>query len=89
MLFSFYPLITQNYFICLFVVCLGTLQWVAARNRRLKLSPLGPWGLGRMGAIIGVLLIIGGFGWFFVLVYALPHSRGDFFRAHKAAQKTD
>ena len=65
MLFSFYPTITQNYFIFCFVVCLGILQWTAARNRRLELSPLGSWGLGWPGIVLGALLVVGGFGWFF------------------------
>jgi len=65
MLFSLYPVITQNYLILCFVVCLGTLQWIAARHKKLELSLLGPWGVGRTGAALGVLLIIGGFGWFF------------------------
>lgn len=71
MLFSFYPTITQNYFIFCFIVSLGALQWVAARNHRPKLSLLGSWGLGRRGVIIGTLLIVGGFGWFFVFTPGL------------------
>ena len=65
MLFLLYPTITQHYFILCFVVCLGTLQWSAARNQNLSLSPLGPWGLGRPGMVVGVALIVGAFGWFF------------------------
>jgi len=71
MLFSFYPTITKNYFVFCFIACLGALQWTAARNHRLKLSPLGPWGLGRIGTIIGTLLIVGGFSWFFVVTPGL------------------
>lgn len=47
------------------------MQWAAARNHRLNLSPFGPWGLGRTGTVIGTLLIIGGFGWFFVFTPGL------------------
>ncbi len=65
MLFSFYPTITQNYFILSFVVCLGTLQWRAAYNRWLTLSLLGTWGLGWAGILTGILLVFGGFIWFF------------------------
>lgn len=71
MLFSQYPVITQNYVILCFVVCLGTLQWSAARNRSLGLSLLGRWGLGKAGSIVGVLLIGGGFGWFFTVTPGL------------------
>jgi hypothetical protein len=66
MLFSVYPLISQHYFILCFIVCLGTLQWTAARNNKPGLSLLGPWGLGRLGRLIGTGLIIGGFSWFFL-----------------------
>lgn len=65
MLFSLYPLITKNYFLLTFVICLGTLQWAAARNHKPALSFLGGWGLGRRGAIVGALLVLGGFIWFF------------------------
>ena len=66
MLFHLYPTITQNYYILCFIVCLGALQWSAARNRILGLSLLGPWGLGRPGIIAGLVLIMGGFNWFFI-----------------------
>jgi hypothetical protein len=65
MLFTLYPAITQNYYILSFVTCLGTLQFVAARNQILTLSFLGPWGIGFTGAGVGMFLIVGGFGWFF------------------------
>lgn len=65
MLFSFYPTITQNYFILCFVICLGTLQWAAARNHKPALSLLGRWGLGRPGMLVGAGLVLGGFSWFF------------------------
>jgi hypothetical protein len=71
MLFAQYPLITRHYFVLCFVVCLGTLQWVAARNHRPELSLLGRWGLGRIGILTGVLLVAGGFGWFFVVTPGL------------------
>ena len=71
MLFSLYPLITKNYFILVFVVCLGTLQWSAARNRNLSLSLLGSAGIGRLGAVAGGMLIIGGFAWFFTFTPGL------------------
>jgi hypothetical protein len=66
MLFSTYSLISQNYFILCFVVCLGTLQWAAVRNEKPELSLLGPWGLGRLGGILGALLVVAGFSWFFL-----------------------
>lgn len=65
MLFSLYPLISQNYFILCFVACLGTLQWAAARTQNLAISWLGRWGLGRPGEGIGLLLIFSSFTWFF------------------------
>jgi hypothetical protein len=65
MLFSFYPTLTRNYFVLCFIVCLGTLQWIAARNGKLTLSLLGWWGLGWPGTILGLLFVIGGFAWFF------------------------
>jgi hypothetical protein len=65
MLFSLYPTITQHYFILCFVSCLGVLQWMAARRRKLTFSLLGRWGLGRWGGSIGLLLVAGSFGWFF------------------------
>lgn len=64
MLFSLYPIISQNYFILSFIVCLGTLQWSAARNHKPALSLLGGWGLGRQGQLGGALLVFGAFGWF-------------------------
>jgi hypothetical protein len=64
-LFALYPHITQNYFILSFLVCLGVLQWSAARHERLSLSLLGPWGLGWPGMIAGLSLTIATFGWFF------------------------
>ena len=66
MLFYLYPTITQNYYILCFTVCLGALQWSAARNKKLGLSLLGPWGLGWPGKIAGLILITGGFSWFFI-----------------------
>jgi hypothetical protein len=65
MLFSLYPLISQNYFTLCLVVSLGVLQWAAARNHKPALSLLGPWGLGLTGQVVGSLLVIGGFVWFF------------------------
>ena len=65
MLYALYPMITLNYFILSFIACLGTLQWTAARRQDLKPSPLGPWGLGFLGSVIGVGLVVGGFSWFF------------------------
>lgn len=65
MLFSLYPTITHNYFMLCFVACLGTLQWAAARNRKPAISWLGPWGLGRPGLGVGLLLVVGSFSWFF------------------------
>lgn len=65
MLFANYPEITQNYFILCFLVSLGALQWVAARNRNNMLSLFGPWGFGRVGVMAGAALILSGFGWFF------------------------
>ena len=65
MLFSLYPTITQHYFLLCFIVSLGMLQWSAARNHRLGLSLLGTWGLTRPGTIAGILLVVGGFSWFF------------------------
>ena len=66
MLFTQYPIITQHYFVLSFLVCLGTLQWAAAHNRNLAISLLGRWGLGRPGKVSGLLLVCGGFGWFFL-----------------------
>jgi hypothetical protein len=65
MLFSLYPIITQHYFIFCFIVCLGALQWATARNNKPALSLLGAWGLGWPGIMLGSLLVIGGFIWFF------------------------
>ena len=65
MLFSLYPTITQHYFLLCFIVSLGMLQWSAARNHRLGLSLLGTWGLTRPGTIAGILLVVGGFSWFY------------------------
>lgn len=65
MLFLLYPTITQHYFILCFVACLGTLQWTAARNNKPALSLLGQWGLGWFGWMAGLLLLVGGFSWFF------------------------
>ena len=65
MLFAIYPLITQNYFILCFIVSLGALQWAAARNRKPAINLLGSWGLGLIGQLVGVGLVLGGFGWFF------------------------
>lgn len=65
MLFSLYPTITLNYFaLCLFA-CLGTLQWSAARNNRLELSLLGRAGFGLSGQVIGAIVVLAAFGWFF------------------------
>ena len=66
MLFAQYPIISQHYFILACLVCLGTLQVAAARNRKQALSLLGRWGLGRPGLVAGLLLVSGGFGWFLV-----------------------
>ena len=74
MLFSFYPTITQNYFILCFIICLGTLQWTAARNQKPALSFLGRWGLGRPGVMAGALLVVGGFIWFFTTTPGLLDS---------------
>jgi hypothetical protein len=74
MLFSLYPLISRNYFILCFIVCLGALQWSAARNQRRELSLLGPWGLGLAGSVTGALLVIGGFAWFFAYTPGLFQS---------------
>lgn len=65
MLFWLYPHITQNYFILSFLLCLGTLQWTAARNHKPTISWLGMWGLGRSGRVVGAGLIGAGFIWFF------------------------
>ncbi|GAB4442576.1 MAG: hypothetical protein Fur0044_39010 [Anaerolineae bacterium] len=65
MLFSLYPIITQNYFILCFISVLGTLQWAAARNHKPAISWLGAWGLGRVGQGVGLFLVCAGFGWFF------------------------
>ena len=64
MLFLIYPTITLNYLVLCFIVSLGTLQWSAARNNRLSLSLLGPWGLGRPGIIVGMSLVGAGLVWF-------------------------
>lgn len=66
MLFALYPTITQNYFWLAFLTCLGTLQWAAARHGKLALSLIGPWGLGWLGATLGLLGAISSFGWFFL-----------------------
>ncbi len=66
MLFALYPTITQHYFLLAFLTCLGTLQWIAARRGKLHLSLSGPWGLGRLGAGLGILCVITSFGWFFL-----------------------
>ena len=71
MLFSLYPTITQNYLILSFVACLGTLQWVAAGNGKPEISLLGRWGLGRIGATAGMLMIMGGLSWFFAFTPGL------------------
>ena len=71
MLFSLYPTITQNYFLLCFVVCLGILQWSAARHHRLSMSLLGPWGLGRSGIITGALFVIVAFSGFFLFTPGL------------------
>ncbi len=71
MLFSRYPTITQNYFMLCFVVCLGILQWSAARNRKPALSLLGRWGVGWPGLVGGGLLIVGGFAGYFVFTPGL------------------
>ena len=65
MLFSLYPTITQHYFILCFITSLGVLQWVAAKNRYVRLSLLGPIALGWPGVVIGLLAVVVGFGWFF------------------------
>jgi hypothetical protein len=66
LLFALYPLISRNYFILCFIVCLGALQWAAARNHRPEINLLGPWGRGWAGLSSGAVLIIGGFTWFMV-----------------------
>jgi hypothetical protein len=71
MLFTLYPLITQNYFLLCLIVCLGTLQWAAARHHKPAISLLGRWGLGWPGQVAGLLLVIGGFGWFFTVTPGL------------------
>jgi len=71
MLFSLYPHLTQNYFILCFIVCLGTLQWIAARQRKPALSLLGRWGLGWPGGLLGFLLVSGGLSWFFAFTPGL------------------
>jgi hypothetical protein len=71
MLFSFYPTITQNYFIFCFVACLGILQWAAARNHKPTLSLLSRRGLGRLGQGLGLFLVCGSFGWFFTVTPGL------------------
>jgi hypothetical protein len=71
MLFSLYPTISQNYFILCFVACLGTLQWIAARQRKPALSLLGRWGLGRIGVVLGLVWVGGAFGWFFAVTPGL------------------
>ncbi|GIK41492.1 MAG: hypothetical protein BroJett011_53250 [Chloroflexota bacterium] len=65
MLFSLYPILTQNYFILCFIACLGALQWAAARNHKPAISFLGPWGLGRLGRGVGGLLVCASLTWFF------------------------
>jgi hypothetical protein len=65
MLFSLYPIITQNYFILCFISVLGILQWAAARNHKPAISWLGLWGLGRVGQGVGLFLVCAGFSWFF------------------------
>lgn len=71
MLFWLYPLISQNYFILCFAACLGTLQWVAARYHKPAISLLGPWGLGRLGQVTGLLLVCASFIWFFAVTPGL------------------
>jgi hypothetical protein len=71
MLFTLYPLITQNYFLLSLLVCLGTLQWAAARHHKPAISLLGRRGLGWPGQVVGLGLIIGGFGWFFAVTPGL------------------
>jgi hypothetical protein len=70
MLFALYPTISQHYFVLCFVSCLGVLQWVAARHHQATLSLLGRWGLGWAGLVLGAILIVGSFGWFFTYT---PH----------------
>jgi hypothetical protein len=70
-LFSLYPVITQNYFWLVFLACLGLLQWLAARHQRLALSLLGLWGLGWPGTSLGLLLMGVSFGWFFMFTPGL------------------
>ena len=65
MLFSLYPTITLNYFVLCVLVCAGTLQWSAARNKQLKISLLGRAGFGLTGQIIGAIAVLVAFGWFF------------------------
>ena len=74
MLFSLYPFITKHYFILSFIICLGTLQWTAARNGKPALSLLGRWGLGWLGTLIGGGLVGGGFVWFFTATPGLLQS---------------
>ncbi len=56
------------------MVCLGSLQWSAARNHKLNISLMGLWGLGWLGTITGALLVIGGFSWFFTFTPGLLNS---------------
>ena len=65
MLFLLYPTITLNYFVLCIFVCIGTLQWSAARNNRLEISLLGQAGFGLPGQIIGAIVVLATFGWFF------------------------
>ena len=65
MLFSLYPIISQNYFILCFIIILGILQWTAARNHKPQISVLGAGGLSWAGTLFGGGLVIGGFVWFF------------------------
>ncbi len=74
MLFSSYPTLTQNYFILSFIICLGTLQWAAARNDKPALSLLGSWGLGWPGTLCGTALTVVGFAWFFTFTPGLFES---------------
>ncbi len=70
MLFALYPTISQHYFILCVVSCLGVLQWVAARHHKPTLSLLGRRGLGWSGMVLGVMLIVSSFSWFFTCT---PH----------------
>ena len=65
MLFSLYPTITLNYFVLCVLTCIGTLQWSAARNNRIEISLLGRTGFGLPGQIIGAIVVLAAFAWFF------------------------